>query len=67
MTGLPLREAFRKMIRRDDAITRLGISSQLLYDYRRRLDLGEYPKDQTMRDMLKKAGWHRAMEERWAF
>lgn len=44
----------------------LQLTPQALYSFRIRLKRGLYPRDETMRALLDKAGWSKVMEERWA-
>lgn len=66
MNGLPIRDAFKRLLKRGDAINVFEGRRQLLYDYRKRVDAGEYPKEDTMREWLTKGGWRKVMDERWA-
>jgi|GEM_PF-6645494 hypothetical protein len=65
MNGLPLKEAFSRMMKTANG-KRLGLTPQAFYHHRSRLAAGEYPKEETMRQLLKAAGWSKVMEERWA-
>lgn len=65
MNGYPLKEAYTRMMRHADGRT-LQLTPQAMYHHRQKLERGEYPTEATMREMLKKAGWNKVMEERWA-
>lgn len=59
-----LNEAYRTMIKTVRAEA-LGESRQRLFAIRQAVKHGDWPKDTTMRDHLKKAGWKRVAEELW--
>lgn len=65
MSGYPLKEAYRRMMRTATGRT-MQLSPQAMYHFRQQLKRGEYPSEPTMRDMLARAGWSKVMEERWA-
>ena len=64
-TPKTLREAFTSMICTTSIYKKLDCSSAYPGVIRSDMRKGIWPKDQTMRDLLTKAGYERKVEEKW--
>lgn len=60
----PLNEAYRAMLKTAKGEA-LGESRQRLFAIRKAAEHGDYPKEATMRDHLRRAGWKCVAKELW--